>query len=80
MKKLDGWLSESKFLAGSSPTIADLACYCELDQLKLFELFDISSYPSITSWMLEMEKLPGYNESHIGLMKFHSIFSGKSNL
>lgn len=37
------------------PTIADFACYCELDQIEAMDLFDFSKYPKTADWMQRMK-------------------------
>src|SRR3989338_2835040 len=55
--------SEVFFLAGGSlPSIADLVCYCEIDQIENFGYFDFSKYPHLNRWTSLMKTLPFYNE------------------
>ena len=49
------------------PTIADLTCYTEFDQVKKFNLMDLSSYPRIEQWIAKMEKLPHRDEAQKAL-------------
>ena len=32
MKTVEGWLSERAWIAGDSPTLADLSAYCDIGQ------------------------------------------------
>lgn len=44
------------FIAESEQaTLADFACYCELDQLELMDIFDFSAYPKTADWMARMK-------------------------
>lgn len=44
------YIAESK-----QATLADFACYCELDQLELMEVFDFSKYPKTSDWLARMK-------------------------
>lgn len=65
-KLLDDALATSKFLAGDSPTIADIAVYADLGQCSArhLNLFDFTPYPHVVAWMDRMTKLPKYEETH----------------
>lgn len=53
------------FLCGTeAPTIADIACYEELAQLRWAKLFSFENYPKIDSWLSEMAKLPHHDAAH----------------
>eukprot|EP00656_Telonema_subtile_P015901 TRINITY_DN18367_c0_g1_i1.p1 TRINITY_DN18367_c0_g1~~TRINITY_DN18367_c0_g1_i1.p1 ORF type:complete len:253 (-),score=43.96 TRINITY_DN18367_c0_g1_i1:270-1028(-) len=72
-------LSGSPFLAGSSPTIVDMACYCEISQCSpdLFGLYDLSAYPNINKWMEACKGIPGYQESHAVCFKMAPMIKQK---
>ncbi|GAM25508.1 hypothetical protein SAMD00019534_086830, partial [Acytostelium subglobosum LB1] len=58
------WLSEDrKFITGDTATIADISCFCEITQLWLVK-FDLSKFPLIKRWMMDMEQVKGFKESH----------------
>ena len=60
-----GYLRQgSPFLCGSSATIADIACYEELAQLRWAKLFDFEDFPKIQRWLEEMARLPFHEEAH----------------
>eukprot|EP00002_Diphylleia_rotans_P013771 TRINITY_DN267_c0_g1_i9.p1 TRINITY_DN267_c0_g1~~TRINITY_DN267_c0_g1_i9.p1 ORF type:complete len:230 (+),score=54.31 TRINITY_DN267_c0_g1_i9:69-758(+) len=71
-------VSNGPFMFGTNPTIADLALYCELDQLKVLSLFNFDKHPKIAAWMSQMEKLPAFEETQQGLLKFASYVKKKS--
>ena len=53
---LDQWLNQNAYLVTKDhPTLADLLCYCELDQLKALNLFDFTDYPHVRDWIARME-------------------------
>eukprot|EP00658_Telonema_sp_P-2_P002171 TRINITY_DN10822_c0_g1_i3.p1 TRINITY_DN10822_c0_g1~~TRINITY_DN10822_c0_g1_i3.p1 ORF type:complete len:115 (-),score=7.38 TRINITY_DN10822_c0_g1_i3:299-643(-) len=56
----------SEYVAGPSPTIADIVCYCEIGQcsVEMFGLFDLSKYPNILGWMERCKQIPGYTQAH----------------
>jgi glutathione S-transferase len=63
LKYLESVLDKSFIANTSSPSIADLSLYCELSQMKILK-FDFSKFAVIQSYLQEMEKLPGIQESH----------------
>eukprot|EP00927_Polykrikos_kofoidii_P048697 TRINITY_DN42924_c0_g1_i1.p1 TRINITY_DN42924_c0_g1~~TRINITY_DN42924_c0_g1_i1.p1 ORF type:complete len:229 (-),score=29.88 TRINITY_DN42924_c0_g1_i1:111-797(-) len=74
LQTIERWLTDNPWLCGPSPTVADLSCYCEVGQCLdkftgLFSLngFDMAKFPKITAWLLECEKLPGFEHSHAAL-------------
>lgn len=76
LSSIEQWLTSSRWLCGEQPTVADLACYCEIGQCldKYTGLFsgngvDLSAYPRIQEWLAECEKLEGYEKSHALLAK-----------
>ena len=74
---VEDWLSKSSFITGDAPTAADLLCYCELGQLKELGLFDYKPYPKISTWLGKMQKLPGYEQSAVGVQKLAGFMSKK---
>jgi glutathione S-transferase len=65
-------LIEDGFLRGrdrylctrEQPTIADIACYEELSQLRWASLFDFDGYPKLQGWLDRMEELPFHEPAH----------------
>ena len=53
------------FLCGTSvPTIADIACYGELGQLRWAGLFEFTAFPRVSAWLDEMTRLPAHDAVH----------------
>ena len=63
---IDGMLRESAFLAGPTVTLADVSAYEELgqNQAKYANCTDYGPYPDIRRWLVDMERLPYYQEAH----------------
>lgn len=78
LAKLNEWLAESGYVCGTgSPSIADIACYCEVDQLKVFNMGNLEKYPAIGEWIGKMEKLPFHEESHKVLNGTYAMLKDK---
>lgn len=75
---LDSTLKSNYIANTSSPTIADLSCYCEISQMKILKQ-DFSAYPNLKNWINQIETLPGIQQSHQVLNslipKMHEKFS-----
>lgn len=69
------WLKDSKFLAGDAVTIADLAAYVEIGQLKpeFTNVFDLSPFPNVQRWLDSMAKVEGHDDSHVVLAELGDI-------
>ncbi len=52
------------FLCTDRATIADIACYEELSQLRTANLFDFDGFPKIRRWLDEMAELPFHEPAH----------------
>lgn len=63
---VDGMLASNTYIAGSTPTLADISAYEELgqNQAKYANCTDFEGYSNIRRWFLEMEKLPYHAEAH----------------
>ena len=59
-----GWFADGDFLCGTRATIADIACYEELSQLRWAGLYDFEAHPKITRWMALMQALPFHEAAH----------------
>jgi glutathione S-transferase len=57
-------LGKTKFLAGSQPTLADIAAYQEIGQAHRLDLHDFSNSPNCLRWIHDCEQLPGWKEAH----------------
>jgi len=55
---------EEAYLCADHATIADIACYEELAQLRWASLFDFEGFPKIQRWLDEMEALPFHEAAH----------------
>ena len=55
---------DSAHLCASYATIADIACYEELAQLRFADLYDFDGFPKIQRWLAEMEQLPFHEQAH----------------
>lgn len=73
--------SNTPFLVGQDPTIADLQILTELDQLspQAFDLFDFSKYPHVLAWMQATANVLGstYDDVFKGVTDAASNFSKK---
>ena len=73
MAKLEMWLGGKTYLAATkAPTIADIMCYCELDEIDTCKLFDyFNMYPNVTAWMDRMKALPKHDDVRVSLRDFY---------
>ena len=57
------WLANNQYLTGDSPTVADMAAYIELGQLKkeFTNTFDYSEFSNVSRWLDDMTKLDGHD-------------------
>nr|WP_298722234.1 glutathione S-transferase family protein [uncultured Steroidobacter sp.] len=61
---LDGHLQESRFTAGSQPTIADFSLGATLNLSEMIGL-PLDAYPHIRRWYRSLVELPGWRESMV---------------
>jgi glutathione S-transferase len=60
-----GYLRDGEeYLCAARPTLADLAAYEDLGQLRRANLFDFEDFPRLRGWLDRMEQLPRYAEVH----------------
>jgi hypothetical protein len=60
-----GYLEEGPgYLCSGQPTIADLAAYEELAQLRPAHLFDFEAHPRVRGWLERMDALPFCDAVH----------------
>lgn len=58
---LEAHLAASKFLVGDKPTIADLFVVPEVDQIRLFAIYDFAAHPHVARWLADLEAaVPAY--------------------
>jgi glutathione S-transferase len=69
------WLADSQFLVGDSVTIADLAAYVEIGQLQpqFANVFDLSGYPNVQSWLNAMQQVDSHDDVHVVLAEMGDI-------
>jgi glutathione S-transferase len=65
-----GWLARSAFLAGDTPTLADIAACVDIGQLqpRYTRLFDFDPYPRVRAWLETMTTVDGHDEVHVPLV------------
>uniref|UniRef100_A0A7R9ZE42 Glutathione S-transferase n=1 Tax=Pseudictyota dubia TaxID=2749911 RepID=A0A7R9ZE42_9STRA len=73
----DAFLSRSKFIAGESPTIADLLAYTEIAQVNQAMGFSYVGLPRLQTWLNEMSHLPHHDDVHRTVFKMGGIISGQ---
>ncbi|KAJ8717704.1 hypothetical protein PYW07_005634 [Mythimna separata] len=66
---LDQFLSNSKWVAGDHPTIADTSIYASVSSI-LAVGWDISGFPNIERWVKSCSALPGAEENDAGAKAF----------
>lgn len=67
------------YLCGDEPTLADIATYCEFDQLEAFGLLNesgVAAYPEIIDWMGRMKTLPEHDAVRQSLSKLGKLARG----
>ena len=63
------WLEKSRFIAGDDLSIADLAAYVEVGQLRpeFTNLFDFKPFPNVRRWLADMTRINSHDVSHTSL-------------
>ncbi|MFC4278004.1 glutathione S-transferase family protein [Achromobacter aloeverae] len=61
LKRMDDALAEGAWIAGSRPTIADVALYSYTARAPEGYV-DLKDYPNVRGWLARMEALPGFVE------------------
>ena len=71
----EGWLANSRYLAGENVTIADFAAYVEIGQLQpgFTNVYDFSPFSNVQRWLDDMRQLPGHDDVHIALTELGDI-------
>ena len=69
------WLKERSFITGDAVTLADLAAYVEIGQLRpeFTNLFDFSDFPNVQRWLDAMAGLDYHDEVHLVLAELGDI-------
>ena len=70
-----GWLANSKYLAGDDLTIADFAAYVEIGQLRpeFTNVYDFSEFANVQRWLDDMRVVPGHDDVHVVLAELGDI-------
>ncbi|XP_047997130.1 glutathione S-transferase 1-like [Leguminivora glycinivorella] len=66
---LNGFLENSKWVAGHNLTIADTSIYASVSSI-LAVGWDISAFPNIQRWIKDCATIPGYAENEEGAKQF----------
>ncbi|NKC00118.1 MAG: hypothetical protein GKR90_16695 [Pseudomonadales bacterium] len=63
---IDGMLATTPYLAGDTPTLADITAYEELgqNQAKYANCTDFSQHTHIGRWLVAMEEIPAHETTH----------------
>ena len=71
----NSYLPDSQFLMGDQVSLADLAAYVEIGQLRpeFTNVFDLSGFVNITRWLDTMAGVPGHDEVHVVLAEMGDI-------
>lgn len=56
---LDGHLKKNKWLVGSGPTVADIACFPYVALAPMGDI-PLAPYPNVLAWMARIKALPGF--------------------
>ncbi|MDA0791069.1 MAG: glutathione S-transferase family protein [Proteobacteria bacterium] len=69
------WLAESRFLVGDSLTIADMAAYVEIGQLRpeFTHVYDFEPFPNVRRWLDDMAGVEGHDDVHVVLAELGDI-------
>ncbi len=70
-----GYLKDRAFLMGDSVTLADIAAYVEIGQLRpeFTNVFDFSDFPIIRRWLDDMARVPGHDDVHVVMRELGDI-------
>ena len=71
----NSYLPDSQFLMGDQVSLADLAAYVEIGQLRpeFTNVFDLSGFANIARWLDTMAGVPGHDEVHVVLAEMGDI-------
>jgi len=70
-----GWLADTPYLTGSTPSLADFAAYVEIGQLQpcFTNVYDFAKYPNVRAWLERMQTLEGHDTVHVVLAQLGDI-------
>lgn len=64
-----GGLKHHAYIAGDTLSIADIALYCEIDQIHYAGLYDFREWPEVYAWILRMQQAPEHDAIRAPLFK-----------
>lgn len=69
------YLADHQFLFGDRVSLADLAAYVEIGQLRpeFTNVFDMSDYPNVMAWLNAMQMVKGHDAVHVALSELGDI-------
>ena len=69
------WLEKNRFITGDQVTLADLAAYVEIGQLRdcYTNLYDFSPLKNIERWIEDMTNVEGHDDAHLVLKELGDI-------
>ena len=69
------YLDDNDYLMGDSVTLADIAAYVEIGQLKpeFTNVYDFSDFPKIQAWLDRMSKVDGHDDVHVVMAEMGDI-------
>lgn len=70
-----GWLNEGRYLVGDELTLADIAAYVEIGQMRpgFTNVFDFGDYPRVQRWLETMSQVEGHDDVHVVLAELGDI-------
>ena len=70
-----GWLAQSRYVAGDAITLADFAAYVEIGQLQqgFTNVYDFSEFPNVQRWLADMRQVDGHDDVHVVLAELGDI-------
>lgn len=70
-----GWLASSPYLVGERPTLADMAAYVEIGQLRpeFTKVYDFEPFPNVRTWLERMASIEGHDDVHVVLADIGDI-------
>ena len=68
-------LNKHEFLCGDHLTLADIAAYAEIGQVKpaFTNVFDLTPFPRVCAWLKRMEAVEGHDVVHTPLSELGDI-------
>ena len=66
---INNMLSESKYLWGEDPTIADISAFCEIIEIPIIGV-DYTKFSNINRWMNELLKIKEFMDSSLLVVPF----------